>query len=458
MAAAATSKKPDRCPDAESLSAYLSGSLSGPEFSTIDDHLEGCSSCQDRLTAADRSTDSLDECLRTLAPQTSPSDGPAALELGVIDQYQLTAVIGRGGMGVVYRARHRFLGHEVALKCLSPARDGNPQSRDRFLREIQAAAALDHPNIVRLTHAGQAPDGRLFLVMELLGGKDLAALVAHGGPLAPADACELARQACEGLAYAHGKGLVHRDIKPSNLVLTPEGTVKLLDFGLCRFSPVGAEGSSDLTQSGQIVGTADFIAPEQANDARSADPRSDLYSLGCTLFFLLTGRKPYDGPRYRTPLAKLVGHAKDPCAAVSGLRDDVPPGVEQLLHRLLAKDPAARPSSAAEVARLLAPLARAARVKQLAGLAKDSPRRAAAPARPRSSRRWVLACAAVFLPLSVLALWSLAGYLREVGPEQEAAQPASPGKLLSEWLTTTSVSPEIRKAMQEVLARPAAPG
>jgi DNA-binding beta-propeller fold protein YncE/predicted Ser/Thr protein kinase len=268
-------------------------------------------------------------------------------------RYRIERLLGTGGMGAVYRAEHRIMQRTVALKVISPELTDNPAAVERFQREVRAAARLSHPNIVTAHDAEQA--GELhFLVMEFVEGTDLAELVARRGPLPVMHACNYIRQAALGLQHAFAAGMVHRDIKPQNLMLTPQGRIKILDFGLARFA-MEKSGGSALTQANAMMGTPDYIAPEQANDARSADIRADVYSLGCTLYHLLTGRPPFaEFPL----LQKLVAHLEQTPSPVSGFRADVPQEVQGILQRMLAKRPEDRYQTPADVAQELTPFAR----------------------------------------------------------------------------------------------------
>ncbi len=282
----------------------------------------------------------------------SPARGPAALELApgvILGDYQLREQIGRGGMGAVYRALHLRLGREVALKVIGPPWLASDQVASRFYREMKAVGKLDHPHLVRATDARQVGDRHL-LIMELLDGIDLSRLMARLGPLSIADACEMTRQAAEGLEHAHQHGIVHRDVKPSNLMLTRRGTIKVLDLGLARLQEEVAEG---ITPSHLAMGTPDYMSPEQAADPRAVTPRSDLYSLGCTLYHLLAGQPPYHDSG--TPFRKLLGHKQVPVPPLRHRRPELPDGLVGLLDRLLAKDPAARVAAAREVAEGLRP-------------------------------------------------------------------------------------------------------
>jgi hypothetical protein len=282
---------------------------------------------------------------------TSPP-GPSVPELApglVLGDYQLRDQIGRGGMGAVYRAVHLRLGREVALKVIVPPSLSSDQVASRFYREMKAVGKLDHPHLVRATDARQVGDRHL-LVMELLDGIDLGRLVARVGRLSVAEACEMTRQAAVGLEHAHQHGIVHRDVKPSNLMLTRGGTIKVLDLGLARLQEEVADG---FTPSHLAMGTPDYMAPEQAADPRAVTARSDLYSLGCTLYHLLAGRPPFHDSG--SPFRKMLGHQQAPIPPLRPRRPELPEGLVGALDRLLAKAPAARPASAQEAAEGLRP-------------------------------------------------------------------------------------------------------
>jgi serine/threonine protein kinase len=276
------------------------------------------------------------------------TSGESLQQLG---SYELLKKLGQGGMGVVYQARHTLLNKLVALKVLSAEQMKDAKAVARFRREMVAVGSLDHPNIVRAHDAGEA-EGHHFLVMELVVGIDLAKLADHHGPFPINAACEMIRQAAVGLQHAHEHGLVHRDIKPSNLMLTSTGEVKILDLGLARLHE-DQPASEALTKSGAMVGTPDYMAPEQGFGAWPVDVRADLYSLGCTLCKLLTGRAPFDRPEFDTPLKKLLAHAQEPAPNLRALRPEASEKLTALLERLLAKNPAARLGTAAEVATAL---------------------------------------------------------------------------------------------------------
>jgi serine/threonine protein kinase len=282
------------------------------------------------------------------------------LLLGRVDElmlgpYVLLRPLGAGGMGQVFLARHRDLGRQVALKVIRKERLAYPAIVERFHREIRAATQLSHPNIVAAFEAGQE-GGTHFFAMEYVDGTDLSQLVKQRGFLAIRDACDAIRQAALGLQHAHERGLVHRDIKPDNLILTTEGgRVKLLDLGLALLREgQGDAGTANVPPppgEGKVVGSPDFIAPEQSLDSRTVDIRADLYSLGCTFYYLLAGRVPFPGGSVQ---AKLLRHQKEEPMPLEQLRPEVPSGVAALVRKMMSKQPQDRHQTPAEVATALA--------------------------------------------------------------------------------------------------------
>jgi serine/threonine protein kinase len=289
------------------------------------------------------STDKLAESGRPEVPDAIPP------QLVHHERYRVVRLLGAGGMGAVYEAEHRVMRRRYALKVINRAFTANAAARERFHREVQAAARLSHPHIVTTTDAEDAGETQ-FLVMEYVEGTDLGRLVQERGPLPVDRACEYVCQAARGLQYAFEQGMVHRDLKPHNLMLTPDGRLKILDFGLACFASDVA--SAGLTGTGVVLGTVDYIAPEQADNARQADIRSDIYSLGCTLYHLLAGQPPFPTG---TPLQKVMAHAAKKPQPLTELRPDLPEGIMPVLERMMAKNPKHRYQTPAEVALALEP-------------------------------------------------------------------------------------------------------
>lgn len=279
-----------------------------------------------------------------------PAQPPATL-----GPYALLERLGQGGMGQVYKAHHQHLDRVVALKLIHPDLLREDEAVRRFLREIRAGAQLNHPNIVRAFDANQV-GGTTFLVMEYVEGTDLARLVRSKGPLPVDQARDCIRQAALGLQHTFEKGFIHRDIKPSNLLLTTKNVVKVLDLGLARLvQPSTSETTSTLTKSNAVMGTPDYIAPEQTRVAHHVDIRADLYSLGCTFYYLLTGRPPFPEG---TAVTKCVQHQTEEPEPVERLRPEVPEAIALVVRRLMAKRPEDRYQTPAELAAVLARLSR----------------------------------------------------------------------------------------------------
>jgi serine/threonine protein kinase len=266
----------------------------------------------------------------------------------VIGNYVVLDRLGAGGMGTVYKARHRRMKRVVAIKVLSREVSKNVHFVQRFQREVEAVARLSHPNIVMAHDADEAEVGH-FLVMEFVNGRDLAAVVEERGRLPISEAVDYTMQVGRALDYAHSQGIIHRDIKPANLLRDASGVVKVADLGLARFNDTLGRPPDEmgaLTQAGQIMGTVDFMAPEQALGLTNIDHQADIYSLGCTLHYLLIGRPPYHGP---TMMATLVKHREAPIPSLCAARSEVPAALDQIFQRMVAKKPTERFASMAEV-------------------------------------------------------------------------------------------------------------
>ena len=368
------------CYPKTALKHYMAGWTDAEESSVIEAHISECIVCEQTLAELEGEPETLVEFLQgnskssdhsqasdplvgyalSKAKQlgsdhTAPTNDPASTvekPPAAIGPYDLLRPIGQGSMGRVYLARHRQLGKLVAIKILASRAFRSDQYAARFEREIRAAGALQHPSIINATDAGQV-DSVHYLVMEYIEGLDLSRLARAVSTLSIQDVCAIGQAMALGLDHAHAAGIVHRDIKPSNVMLSTSGQVKLLDFGLAQ-TTLWDEASAELTTVGQLMGTIDYMAPEQAERAESVDYRADLYALGATLFRLLCGRAPLAASPNLSPLARLRLLATSSPPALRTLRPDAPLELEKLIHQLLSRDPEARPASAAHVAEQLA--------------------------------------------------------------------------------------------------------
>ncbi len=339
------------------------------------------------------------------APHVANSGGqvcPIGLMSGDrLGHFELLEFIGGGGMGRVFRARDTGLGRVVALKVLAPGQTGDDEALARFQNEAQSAARLDHENIARVFHVGDH-GGLHYIVFEYIEGVNLRALVYENGPLRLADAVNYAVQVAEALAHAADRDVVHRDIKPSNVLITPSGRAKLIDMGLARLHKIDTV-AADLTASGVTLGTFDYISPEQARDPRGADVRSDIYSLGCTFFFMLAGRPPFP---QGTVLQKLLQHQGDEPPDVRQFRPDTPDSLVAVLRRMLAKDPRNRYQAASELLQDLTALARQLGLQPLSpsGQVWELPR---PPRIPRLAHHlpWLAPTAALLLVVATMHVW-----------------------------------------------------
>jgi serine/threonine protein kinase len=401
----------------------------------------------------------------------APDHGPAAASVGIessrlptvadlnrddltgfgIESYELGKKIGGGGMGAVFFARHVHLGRTFAIKFVAAAMNDSPEAQQRFEQETRALGRLVHPRIVNAVDAGVL-GGLRYLVTEYVEGSDFQKLVAKQGPLPWQRACRLIADAAEGLDHAHAAGFVHRDIKPSNLILDRLGEVTILDFGLVR----DAGEASDLTADNAVLGTWDYIAPEQAEESSSADARSDIYSLGGTLLYLLSGAPPFSGAKYRQGAAKLKGHLLKTPAWLESPPAHIPRDLVAVVGRMLAKSPEERFQTARDVSAALAAFSEKPRH------AHENPR-GLTPV----NRRWEgagIAGVAVVASLG-LAGWICAPYAlgtdatSPVGSVQDDVTPASdtpdqPAAPASEAETTAVMRPVHRPAIESPLPRP----
>lgn len=396
---------PTDCPAAEDLGAFLVGKLAVGRYDDVAAHLDTCSRCQTRLGELREARVRFQAAL----PFTEPAD-PFASEAGcasaqasverllhgILDvpsaratvppvqidpiqlgPYRILKKLGQGGMGAVYQALHTRLKRAVAIKVLATHRLGDPTALARFQREIEAVGRLDHPHLVA-AHDANEDQGIHYLVTEYIEGLDLAQLVQRCGPLPVPEACALICQAAVGLHYAHGQGLIHRDIKPSNLMLTlehatltatptassqtantPTALVKILDLGLALLHEDSTD-APELTSVERVMGTLDYMAPEQATDSHHVDVRADVYALGATLFKLLTGQAPLASRGHDTQWKKLLALAGAEVPPIKTVRDDLPSGLAAVVDRMLARDRERRYATALQVAEALRPFTRGA--------------------------------------------------------------------------------------------------
>jgi serine/threonine protein kinase/formylglycine-generating enzyme required for sulfatase activity len=378
------------CPSSDQLTEYALGTLSTEVAQEMESHLDHCSQCVETMALLETQTDILTGLLRTppepddvqyleeeaylravatasclsvphahgdwanQALQHCEESSQEAVQPGSrLGQYVLLKLVGKGGMGLVFRARHEKLGHIVALKVLSLPRVHEPRIQERFRREMQAAGMIVHANVVRAIYSDES-DGIAYLVMEFVDGMDLAAILKHRGSLSVGDACELIRMAAIGLEQIHLAGMVHRDLKPGNLMLSCDGQLKIMDLGLALLNDDVSATTDDLTLSGQVMGTIDYMAPEQADDTHGVDFRADIYGLGATLFALLTGSPPLGGGR-RTLLKKLSLLATQTAPSLQEACPAAPTGLVEIVRQMLSRDPRERFQNAGEVATALEP-------------------------------------------------------------------------------------------------------
>ncbi|MBC7966342.1 MAG: protein kinase [Fuerstia sp.] len=379
-------------PTQSQLQAFAQGRMSADDLAAIEIHIRDCDVCCRNLSNV-TTDDPLARLAREVHARSSGTGAPALPDTRLMNcddsdsvavegkighpdstnsesepeqvppelrdhpRYRIVKILGKGGMGVVWLAEHQMMQRMVALKVISSRFTSGRESVERFRQEVRAAARLTHPNIVTAFDAEQAGDLH-FLVTEYVEGRSLEQWVQQNGVLTVAQACSAIRQVCSGLQHAHSHGMIHRDIKPQNLMQAKNGKIKILDFGLARLEQHAEKVSQtaktelSLTVVGMVLGTPDFMAPEQAADSSSADARSDIYSLGCTLFFLLAGRAPFEAGSF---MEMISSGTQRPMTVLSSLRSDLPPELNRVIEKMTAPRPENRFRSAAEVADALAP-------------------------------------------------------------------------------------------------------
>ncbi|MEO2013897.1 MAG: serine/threonine-protein kinase, partial [Fuerstiella sp.] len=409
------------CISLNELQDYLAGWSNDTQCERIENHLAACTDCDLVLRSLEIRPDTLTQSLQSTAVESTNRDEdiagthdknhpisavvarsrklmdgcpglssadrareawqPPGQKLG---GYELLRPLGRGGMGAVYLANHSQLNRQVAIKLLPKMSADDADVRARFQREIRVVGRLNHPSIVAATDAGEI-DGTQFLVMEYVPGLDLSHVARLLGKLPLAEACELMRQVTLGLSCAHAEGVVHRDVKPSNLMLDEAGQVKILDFGLAQLS-FWNEASVELTTVGQLMGTLDYMAPEQAEYCGGVDHRADLYAMGATLFRLLCGRPPLAAAPNQSPLEKLRLLANHQPPNLDTLCPTAPAELDTLVGSLLARNPQDRPASAAHVAERLAEFTQSADLVGLLGRAREAESQSPLPERGPEQR------------------------------------------------------------------------
>ena len=430
-----------RCPDRQRLSDYLLDKLPSEAQSQVDDHLAQCTLCQqslDTCTQEDSNPDFVgawkqlaepdedqilcedgwDRARQKLAHESSSPrqddtkpaiamTEAAKIESGkILGGYRLLGLLGAGGMGEVYLAENVATGSSAALKVVQSSRRTDKALFARFQREIKALKRLQHPNIACYHESGDCDD-LMYLVMEHVQGVDLEHVVKSVGRVGPADACEIVRQLAEALDHVNARGLVHRDLKPSNVMVTPAGVVKMLDLGLAKWQANPAELSRDASSGGALIGTLDYMAPEQAIASHEVSIQADIYSLGCTLFKLLFGTAPLDHRQFGgNVLGQLnaIHHALE-AGALPNLDEkcaELPPGLAAVVQRMLAVRPEQRYQTPAEVVQAITPLAAGHDLPALVGRVPVTPL-TTVPKSRRSGRRRAIAAWSL-VSLSVISL------------------------------------------------------
>lgn len=350
------------CPEHELLRRYANGLASELESDELTMHVRDCADCQAWLLGAENLEDTLVSQLKSQStnefenePECKSAMTRALGAISNIDDldvsrtdipesigdYQIVRDIGRGGMGNVFLANHKRLDRTVAVKVLASHRLSDPRMHDRFEKEMRAIGSLSHPNIVT-AHDAREVEGMALLVTEWVDGLSLKDILQRTGPLSIANACQIGVAVCDALIYIEQQGLVHRDLKPSNLMINRDGELKVLDLGLARLR--GSDQELDATATGQALGTADYVAPEQVNDAREVDIFADIYSLGCTLYKLLSGRNVFDDAAHQTAFAKLTAHVSETPMPLCEVAPEVPAAIGKLVDQMLAKLPSERPA------------------------------------------------------------------------------------------------------------------
>ncbi len=420
-----TSSGQNRCPGPEKLQELQSGDLRDEAFESLASHVSECEECSLKIDELDTADSALPTILldKLVVSSGFGANGTSASRFSSdlqpveeqvpqqVGDYEILELIGQGGMGLVYKARHCELHRNVAIKFLPERLFNRPDARRRFDREMKAAGLCDHPNIVR-THDARKIGDLHFFVMEYVEGRTLSTILADDGPFDVADACAIASEVARALQYIYDRNLVHRDIKPSNVMLTDAGEVKLLDLGLSRVqsepadndATIGnipddtAHGESALTITAGVLGTSSYMSPEQWRSASETDIRADVYSLGCTLFHMLSGQPPFSGDSYTTNWRSALAHRSMPPRRLSAFRSDVPETLEVVIRRMLAKEPEQRYTTPNDVHRELLPFCAESKSVVFRGAAEPS---ASAVGERHRRPTWQLVSALAVLAIAI---------------------------------------------------------
>jgi eukaryotic-like serine/threonine-protein kinase len=407
---------PEGCPDENALAEFVQGLGDERAAAEIELHLDDCAACRRIISSLGRSS-YLAERTRTEVGSGDPSwsiGSQASREYQIPEpgevlagKYRIERLLGQGGMGVVMAATHLNLGKLVALKLMRADLVVDQSATHRFVREARAASLLRSEHIARVIDLDTLADGTYYIAMEYLDGEDLGAVLARRGALDANEAAIYIVQVCEAVAEAHAAGIVHRDLKPANLFLTMRGAspcVKVLDFGISKIIAHGALADDVAsTDTKAIVGSPHYMAPEQLISAKLVDPRTDVWSLGCILFELVTGRLPFTGDALAPVLASIL---RDDVPPLQDLRPDLPPGFSSIVACCLDKDPARRFQRVDELATALTPYVAGVQLPGLPAAAHPAAPPAGPEPAPARASRWWLAAVAVALTGAL----ALAGY------------------------------------------------
>lgn len=396
-------------PNREQLRSFVTNRMDQVEMALIRNHLRICNECQGLLQRLNGETDPITDTFNATVesasistkPTISLNDTSALAELPLVlanhPRFNILSMLGSGAMGTVYRAMDQMTGQFVAIKVLQNI---DSQSFKRFKREVELLTRLNHPNLVSLYDANLAGETP-YLVMECVEGISLDRLLTRKGILRVPDACEIILQVAKGLEHAHGQNVIHRDIKPSNIMVTSAGQVKLLDWGLARiWEGVKSQQEVFITVAHQTVGTPDYIAPEQLEDSRSVDARADIYSLGGTLFTLLTGKAPRD---WRTGNVVAYQWLQRPDITVSSIRGDTKSNLRKLLLKMLELKREKRISSSQQLVEALAPFCKQSDLRLLT--ANDCPYNPLEMQEAGTIRIVMLVIIAVLIGASLVMAW-----------------------------------------------------